>query len=180
MRRVFLLLPIVFGMCGAAFAQAAPSDAQALQAILSEVRALRQDLRISLNRTQTMQILLVRFQLQEGAIARASDRLNNARQKLLDTHVHQKELALEARRLEDALKSAENPQQQMDIQERVKHVKSDLEVAGNIEQQHQTTEIQAEQELRTEQDKLSALEALLDELIRSLANPVEQSGPNRP
>jgi hypothetical protein len=68
----------------------------------------------------------------------------------------------------------------MDIQERVKHVKSDLEVAGNIEQQHQTTEIQAEQELRTEQDKLSALEALLEELIRSLANPVEQSGPNRP
>ena len=180
MRRVFLLLPIVFGMCGAAFAQAAPSDAQALQALLTEVRALRQDLRISLNRTQTMQILLVRFQLQEGAIARASDRLNNARQKLLDTHVHQKELALEARRLEDALNSAENPQQRTDIQERVQHVKSDLEVAGNIEQQNQTTEIQAEQELRTEQDKLSALEAQLDELIRSMGNPVEQSGPNRP
>jgi hypothetical protein len=122
----------------------------------------------------------VRFQLQEGAIARASDRLNNARQKLLDTQVHQKELALEAKRLEDALNSAENPQQQTDIQERVKHVKSDLEVAGNIEQQHQTTEIQAEEELRTEQDKLSALEAQLDELIRSMGNPVEQSGPNRP
>jgi hypothetical protein len=168
MRRVFLLLPIVFGMCGAAFAQAAPSDAQALQALLTEVRALRQDLRISLNRTQTMQILLVRFQL------------NNARQKLLDTHVHQKELALEARRLEDALNSAENPQQRTDIQERVQHVRSDLEVAGNIEQQHQTAEIQVEQELRTEQDKLSALEAQLDELIRSMGNPVEQSGPNRP
>jgi hypothetical protein len=69
---------------------------------------------------------------------------------------------------------------QTDIQERVKHVKSDLEVAGNIEQQHQPTEIQAEQELRTEQDKLSALEAQSDELIRSLGNPVEQSGPNRP
>jgi hypothetical protein len=109
MRRVFLLLPVVLGMCGAAFAQAAPSDSQALQAILTEVRALRQDLRVSLNRTQTMQILLVRFQLQEGAIARASDRLNNARQKLLDTHVHQKELALEAKRLEDALKIRREP-----------------------------------------------------------------------
>jgi hypothetical protein len=69
---------------------------------------------------------------------------------------------------------------QTDRQERVKHVESDLEVAGNIEQQHQTAEIQVEQELRTEQDKLSALEAQLDELIRSMGNPVEQSGPNRP
>ena len=69
---------------------------------------------------------------------------------------------------------------QTDIQERVKHVKSDLEVAGNIEQQHQTAEIQVEQELRTEQDKLSTLEAQLDELIRSMGNPVEQSGPDRP
>ncbi|HLW84074.1 MAG TPA: hypothetical protein VKR60_02595 [Candidatus Sulfotelmatobacter sp.] len=180
MRRVFLLLPVVFGMCAAACAQAAPSDAQTLQAILTEVRALRQDLRVSLNRTQTMQILLARFQLQEGAIARSSDRLNNARQKLLDTHVQQKELALEVKRLEDALSSAENPQQQTDIQDRVKHATSELEIAGNIEQQQQTTEIQAEHELRTEQDKLSALEAQLDELIRSMGNSGEQSGTNRP
>jgi len=170
----------VFGICGAAFAQAAPSDAQTLQAILSEVRALRQDLRVSMNRAQTMQILLARFQLQEGAITRASDRLNDARQKLLDTHVHQKELALEVKRLEDALSSAENPQQQTDIQDRVKHVKSDIEVVGNIEQQQQTTEIQAEQELRTEQDKINALETQLDDLTRSMGNSVEQSGRSRP
>jgi len=180
MRRIFLLLPVVFGICGAAFAQAAPSDAQTLQAILSEVRALRQDLRVSMNRAQTMQILLARFQLQEGAITRASDRLNDARQKLLDTHVHQKELALEVKRLEDALSSAENPQQQTDIQDRVKHVKSDIEVVGNIEQQQQTTEIQAEQELRTEQDKINALETQLDDLTRSMGNSVEQSGRSRP
>jgi len=127
-----------------------------------------------------MQILLARFQLQEGAITRASDRLNDARQKLLDTHVHQKELALEVKRLEDALSSAENPQQQTDIQDRVKHVKSDIEVVGNIEQQQQTTEIQAEQELRTEQDKINALETQLDDLTRSMGNSVEQSGRSRP
>ena len=180
MRRVFLLLSVVFGIFSAAFAQAAPSNAQTLQAILTEVHALRQDLRVSLNRAQTTQILLARFQLQEGAITRASDRLNEARQKLLDTHVQQKELALEVKRLEDALNSAENAQQQTDLHERVKHVKSDFEVAGNIAQQQQTTEIQAEQQLRAEQDKLSALETQLDELIRSMGNSGEQSGHNRP
>jgi len=180
MRQVFLLMLVLLGGCGTAIAQGTSSDAQTLQAILTEVRALRQDLRVSLNRAQTTQILLARFQLQEGAITRASDRLNDARQKLLDTHVHQQELALEVKRLEDALNSAENPQQQTDLQERVKHVKSDFEVEGNIAQQQQTTEIQAEQQLRTEQDKLSALEAQLDELIRSMGNSVEQSGHNRP
>ena len=180
MRRVFLLLPVVFGICGHTFAQATPSDVQTLQAILTEVRALRQDLRVSLNRAQTMQILLARFQMQEGGITRASDRLNDARQRLLDTRVHQKEMALEVKRLEEELNSAENPPQQADLQDRIKHAKSGLEAAGTMEQQQQTTEIQAEQQLRSEQDKLSALETQLDELIRRTGNPVEQSGHNRP
>ncbi|MGA2855818.1 MAG: hypothetical protein ABSE40_03055 [Candidatus Sulfotelmatobacter sp.] len=180
MRRIFLLLPVVFGVCGAAFAQAAPSDPQTLQAILTEVRALRQDLRVSLNRAQGMQILLARLQMEEGAVTRASDHLNDARQKLSDTHVHQREMTTELKRLEEALNSAENPQQQTDLQDRVKHVKSDLEIAGNIAQQQQTTEIQAEQQLRDEQDKLGAIESQLDELIRTMGNLVEPSAGKRP
>jgi len=68
MRQVFLLMLVLLGGCGTAIAQGTSSDAQTLQAILTEVRALRQDLRVSLNRAQTTQILLARFQLQEGAI----------------------------------------------------------------------------------------------------------------
>jgi hypothetical protein len=88
MRRAFFCVLTLLAISGLAVAQSATSDTQTLQAVLNEVRALRQELRVSLNRTQTMQILLVRFQTQEGVIARASDRLNDARQKLLDTHVH--------------------------------------------------------------------------------------------
>jgi hypothetical protein len=120
-----------------------------------------------------MQILLARFQIQEGVITRASDRLNDARQKVSDTHVHQKELALELKRLEDELNTAENPQQQNDLQDRIKHVKSDLEVTGSLSQQQQATEIQAQQQLREEQDKLNALESQLDELVRSIGNSSE-------
>jgi hypothetical protein len=163
-----------------AFCQAASSDTQTLQALLSEVRALRQDLRASLNRTQSMQILLARFQVQEGVVAKAADRLNESRQKVFDTHVHQKELAVEAKRLEYALNSAETPQQQADLQERIKQAKSELDVAGNIAQQQQTTEIQAEQQLRDEHDKLGAIESQLDELIRVMGSPAETSGRNRP
>ena len=179
MRGAFLPIVGVLGISACAFGQAASPDTQTLQALLSEVRALRQDLRVSLNRAQSMQILLARFQIQEGAITRASDRLNDARQKLFDTHVHQKEMAIEAKRLEDALNAAETPQQQTDLQDRVKHVKSDLEIAGNIAQQQQTTETQAEQQLRDEQDKLSVIEGQLDELIRTMGSTAEPSGRNR-
>ena len=70
----------------------------------------------------------------------------------------------------------EDLQQQKILQERINRAKSDLEVTGDTEQQRQATEIRAEQQLRAEQDKLSALETRLDELIRRMGNSVEQSG----
>jgi chromosome segregation ATPase len=117
--------------------------------------------------------------MQEGAITRASDHLNDARQKLFDTHVHQKEMTAELERLEGALNAAEDPVQQTDLQDRIKHIKSDIEVAGNVEQQQQTTEIQAELQLREEQDKMNALESQIDELITTLGNSVEPSAGKR-
>jgi len=180
MRRTLFCMSALLAISASAFGQAALSDTQTLQALLSEVRALRQELRAALNGTQSMQILLARFQVQEGVVAKASDRLNESRQKVFDTHVHQKELAVEAKRLEDALNGADTPQQQADLQERIKHAKSELEVVANIAQQQQTAEIQAEQQLRDEQDKLAAIENHLDELVRTMGGPAETSGRNRP
>lgn len=173
-------MPVALAMCGAVFAQGAPSDPQTLQAILTEVRALRKELRVSLARVQISQILLSRLQMQEGSVARASEHLNDARSKLLEVQVNQRELTVEVKRLEDALGAVENPQQQKDVQDRIDHAKSELEIAGNIAQQRQATEIQADQQLRAEQDKLSALETQLDELMRNMGNSAEQSGRDRP
>ena len=185
MRRAFFCMIALLAISACTFGQAAssdtaPSDTQTLQALLSEVRALRQELRASLNRTQSMQILLARFQVQEGVVTKASDRLNESRQKVFDIHLRQKELAIEAKRLEDGLNSAETPQQQADLQERIKRTKSELDLAGNIAQEQQTTEIQADQQLRDEQDKLGAIESQLNELIRVMGSPGETSGRNRP
>jgi len=179
MRRALVCVIGLIVVSGQAFGQMTSSDTQTLQALLTEVRALRQDLRASLNRAQSMQILLARFQVQEGVITRASDRLNDASQKLQDTRTKQKELALEVKRLEDALNTADTAQQ-ADFQDRLKHVKSDLEVMGHTAQQQQAEEIQAEQQLRDEQDKLSVLENQLDELLRVMANSNGKSGASHP
>jgi peptidoglycan hydrolase CwlO-like protein len=128
MQRALFCIIALFGTSAYAFGQNTSSDSQTLQSLLSEVRGLRQDLRLSLNRAQSMQILLARFQMQEGAVTRASDHLNDARQKLLDTQVRQKELALEVKRLEGDISTAQNPQQQTDLQDRMKHTQPDLEV----------------------------------------------------
>jgi len=181
MRRAFCCMVAFLAISTGAFGQTTSSDTQTLQALLNEVRALRQDLRVSLNRTQASQILLARLQLQEGAVARATDHLNEVRQKLLETHVHQRELSNELKRTEEALNTgnntADNPQV---LQDRMKHIKSDLEIEGNTGQQQQTLEIKAEQQLRDEQDKLSAIEGQLDELIRTTGSTPDPSGRNRP
>ncbi len=178
MRRAFFCMTALFTISACAFGQAASSDTQTLQALLSEVRALRQDLRVSLNRTQRSQILLARLQLQEGAVTRASDHLNDARQKLFETRAHQRELSSELKRTEEALNTGSNPANSpQDLQDRINHIKSEIEIAGRTAQQQQTTETQAEQKLRDEQDKLSSIEGQLDELIRTMGSTATRSGP---
>lgn len=174
------LLPIValLGFSVSALGQASSADTQTLQALLSEIRALRQELRVSLNRAQNTQILLARLQIQEGVITRAADRLNQARQKLSDTQLHQKELGLEQKRLEES-SPATDPQEQSDLLDRINHVKSDLELTAHLAHEQQTAENQAEQQLRDEQDKLGALENQLDELMANMDNSNGKPGANR-
>ena len=180
MRRAFLYVTALLAISSCAYGQAASSETQTLQALLSEVRALRQELRVSLNRTQASQILLARLQLQQGAVTRATDHLNDARQKLLETHVHQRELSSELTHTEETL-TANNPADNTQaLQNTIKHLKSDLEIAENTAQQQQATETQAEQQLRDEQEKLTGIESQLDELIRTTGSTAETSGRNRP
>jgi DNA replication protein DnaD len=175
MRRSFWLILAVFGIPAATLGQAASSDSQTLQALLTEVRELRQDLRTSLARVQNTQILLSRLQPQQEAVARASERLHDARARLADEQGHQKHIASVNKRLEDALSAEESPATQKELRDAINHNKSELEDSTNEEQQRQATEIEAEQQLRTEQDKLTMIETRLDELARNLGNPGEQS-----
>jgi hypothetical protein len=129
-----------------------------------------------LARVQTIQILLTRFQMQQTTVAWASEHLNDARSKLSEIQVHDKDMAAEIKRFEDAQAAQDNPQAQKRVQDRSKAFKDELEVSQNSEQQRQAAEMQAEQHLRAEQDKLDALEAQRDELTRTGASPQ----PSRP
>jgi hypothetical protein len=72
--------------------------------------------------------------------------------------------------LEDALNAEESMPQQKQLRDRLNHSKSELEEWTTREQQQETVVIEAEQQLRSEQDKLTMLETQLDALVRSLEN----------
>src|SRR5271165_460159 len=85
----------------ACFGQTTPGDSQTLQALLSEVRQLRQDLQTTTIAAQRAQILLYRLQGQEAAVARASQRLDEARQKLEGIQAERKHIATELKQVEE-------------------------------------------------------------------------------
>jgi len=161
----------------ACFGQTAPGDSQTLQALLSEVRQLRQDLQTTTVAAQRAQILIYRLQGQEAAVARASQRLDEARQKLEGIQGQRKHIATELKQLEEYISNTENPQSQRKaFEERLPHLKSELESTESLEQQQQAQEIDAEQHLRAEEVKLSDLQDQLDRFDKALENAGRRPG----
>jgi DNA repair exonuclease SbcCD ATPase subunit len=163
----------------ACFAQTTPGDSQTLQALLSEVRQLRQDLQATTIASQRAQILIYRLQGQEAAVARASQRLDEVRDKLDRIQAERKHLAAEVKQDEDFIANSENPPaQQKVLEDRLSQLKSELESAEDSEQQEQAQEIDAEQHLRAEEAKLSDLQDQLDRLDKALENASRRPGSN--
>ncbi len=155
----------------ACFAQSAPGDSQTLQALLSEVRQLRLELRTTTIAAQRSQILIYRLQGQEASVARTSQRLDEAREKLARTQDERKHQVSELKRTEDFVNDTENPPtQRKAVENRLSELKARLESLESDEQQNQSREIEAEQQLHAEEVKLSDLRDQLDRLDKTLEN----------
>jgi hypothetical protein len=98
-------------MAAATFAQTTSSDSQTLEALLTEVRQLRQGLQISLTRMESAQILLSRLQIQEVAVSRASQHLDYARSKLAEVQVVLRSEAAESQ-LDELVEKTGSPREQ--------------------------------------------------------------------
>jgi len=160
----------------ACLGQTTPGDSQTLQALLSEVRQLRQDLQTTTIAGQRAQILIYRLQGQEAAVARASQRLDEAREKLARIQDERKHAAADVKRNEDFINNTENPaNQRKEVEGMLSQLKTRVELLENQEQQLQTREIDAEQQLRTEEVRLSDLRDQLDRLDKALENASRRS-----
>jgi DNA repair exonuclease SbcCD ATPase subunit len=171
MYRFWLLILTILLISAPGFGQSAPSDSQTLQALLAEVRQLRQDLQTTTAAAQRAQILLYRLQLQEGAVAHASQELNEARSKLAETQSNRRRLAAIVKQSEEFARNSDNPPAaRKESEETVSRVKPDLERLTDEEQQRQTRLTEAEEQLRTGQAKLGGLQDQVEWLEKSLEN----------
>jgi chromosome segregation ATPase len=168
MHRSFLLVlgPLLF--CPVLFGQTIPTDSQTLQALLAEVRQLRQDLRTTSVSIQRAQILVYRVEVQEAAVARAAHQLDDSRSKLIEVKNNRKSLAEQIKVIEDSQSRRENLVEQKEIEDALPRLKARLEMLGSEEQQGQARETEAEDQLRIEQAKLSGLQDQLDQLDKVL------------
>ena len=173
MRRFWLF---VFSVCFLSFCAStlgkSPSSEQGMQALVAEVRQLRKDLQASNGNALKAQILLQRLQFQEAAVARASERLNDARGRLAATQRHRAEVADTSRRFAELLENTEtSSEDRQRFQGEISAKKQELEALAAVEQQQQAAEMEAEEQLRTEQTKLNELEERVDRLEKNLDNP---------
>jgi DNA repair exonuclease SbcCD ATPase subunit len=179
MPRKLLLMLLCFAMPAAGRGQATPSDSQTLQSLLSEVRDLHQELHSSLARMQKAQVLLIRWQSQQSVVEHASQRLDEARTKLAGEQDYQRRIALDSKRLEDDLSAEQVPAQQKVLQDQADRLKADYDASTKMVDQDQQAQIDCEQKLRNEQDKLDALDAELDDIVKSMGN-AEGEPPSAP
>ena len=159
------------------FGQTTAGDSQTLQALLSEVRQLRQDLQTTTIAGQRAQILIYRLQGQEAAVARASQRLEEAREKLARTQDERKHVAADVKQQEEFISNMENPAaERKEVERMLFQSKTRIESLDSQEQQLQTREIDAEQQLRAEEVRLSDLRDQLDRLDKALENASRRPG----
>ena len=158
------------------FGQTTSGGSQTLQALLAEIRLLRQDLRATNVAAQRSQILIYRLQGEEAAVARTSQRLDEARDKVARTQDSRKHLAAELKQNEDFVSNTENPStQRKAFENRLPALKAMFESIDTEEQQNQSREIDAEQRLRAEEARLSDLRDQLERLDKALENAGHQT-----
>jgi len=157
------------------FCQTASTDSQTLQALLQEVRQLRQELRTTSAAAQRAQILIYRLQAQEAAVARASQHLEDARSKLAQKGDVRSQVAYELKRYEDMRDRAENAAQQKEYNRAIIGYKTQMDTLATEQQELQAKEADCREELRIEETKLGRLQDDLDRAGKSLENSVSSS-----
>lgn len=149
------------------------TDAVTLQALLQEVRQLRQDLNGMTLVAQRMQILLYRVQLQDEVTKKAAQRYDQASAKVRDAERNRTEAMSDLKTAEENLASVRSPIERNSREDQVREMKRRVEMWSNDESGCRATEAVAASDLRSEQAKLSELQQRLDTVERQL----EKSSP---
>jgi len=178
LRATFLFLSLV------SFAPSSPSqtvepETRTMEAVLSELRQLRQDFQVAAVAARKAQIVIYRLHVQAAVVERSIERLENVRRGLIQMASQRKYLTDQIKRFEELRDHAENDQQRKQFEEIVIGTKENLEASGPEEQELQVRQVELEAELRSEQAKWDRLQDELDRLENSLGNSALEASDQR-
>ncbi len=152
-----------------ASAQTASADAQLTQTLISEVRQLRQDLQVTAAVIQRAQILMYRLQVETGMLARATQRLDEARRTCSSLQSQIRSYTLQIEQYEARQRMTQNPAEQKNMEDMIARLKPMLAQWTNEEQQCQPRQIDAQTQVQAAQGRVDDFQSQLDKLDKLLA-----------
>jgi chromosome segregation ATPase len=176
MRLLILALLAVLFFSPATYGQAASSDTKTLQAILEEVRQLRQDLHSTAATVQKAQILLYKIRIQSDTVSRLSQRLEDVRDRLQEVKSVRAQNAARIKTIEDSFDQTQDAVSRKRLEDELSARKNQAEQISVQEQDLETKESEQSSQLRQEQAKLDDMQASLDQLEKVLENTAKPSG----
>ena len=171
MRALRVLLPVLL-LATAAFSQTASPDSQLTQALLTEIRQLRQDLMTTAAVIQRAQILMYRLQMESGLLARATQRLDDARSRCNQSQAQLKNATAQIEQIESRQRGVQTPAEQKNNEDALARLKPMLSMWTNSEQQCHPLEIEAQSQAQAAQSRVDDFQGQLDKLDRLLAGAV--------
>jgi hypothetical protein len=146
------------------FAQTNQTDSQTLRDILTEMRAIHNEVRLS----ETTQILLTELGIQQTAVNRATERRDELRTRVSQTQVNQRELALRLTRAQESADAATTPEGKKNFADMQENLKSSIASLKRQELEYTNTLQEAESSLRKEQLTLDDIQGQLNDVVKKL------------
>jgi len=177
MKTTTFALLVMFWAAVNGLAQSAPKDPDAIQALLVEVHQLRQDIEAMTVASQRVQIALHGLQMQDAAVARSGQRLDEARSKRMQAEAAREHIAAEVQMTEtrNAIRTGmETPSELKARELGLTNMKQELERINAEVQSRQAAEAEASTQFRTEQAKLTDVQdriERLDKVLEKLGAP---------
>lgn len=172
--RLLLFAILAFPAISAEAQSSKPPEDKVIQALLNEVRLLRETLqRINLSAYRT-QIIVERVRAQNDRVARLTRTLEDTREGIATAQAQLNQLTELAKSAESNIDQESDSKQRSQLELEHREFKHVLDNQKQMTERLRERELRLNAELQAEQGKLSDLEGRLDALEREIENELER------
>ena len=160
--------------------QTVDPQTKTMEAVLSEIRQLRQDLQVAATAARKAQIVIYRLHVQAGIVERATERVDGVKRELTLIENQKRYQAEQLKRLKEMREQEGNEENKKRLEASMDSYEENLAGWGAREEELQTQRIELESQLRAEQAKWARLDEELDRLENELERTAIQASARQP